>query len=156
MKRMILCAAGISGFFLFFCSGIFSQEQAPAPRRGPERAIPAEMGAVRELVENYHEAVFNSEKEKIRAELRKTLSGQQDAEGEQAKSTLEKLAAQADSIALAARGSRDETLDSRIDELQAMVRKMQAENDAAREAGIEARLERLLAPRRERTRPEGR
>ncbi len=156
MKRMILCAAGIFGVFLFFCSGIFSQEQAPAPRRAAERAIPAEMEAVRGLVEKYHEAVFNSEKEKIRAELRKTLSGQQDTEGEQAKARLEKLETQADLIALAARGSQDETLDSRIEELQAMIEEMRTEHEAAREAGIDARLERLLSPRRERTRPEGR
>ncbi len=156
MKRMILCAVSIFGVFLFFCSGISSQEQAPAPRRGAERGIPAEMEAVRGLVEKYHEAVFNSEKEKIRTELRKTLSENQAPGGAQAKSRLEKLEAQAGLIALAARRSQDETLDSRIEELQAMIEEMQAEHNAAREAEIDARLERLLAPRRERTRPEGR
>lgn len=155
-QRMILCAGCIFGVFLFFCSGIFSQEQAPAPRRGAERGIPAEMEAVRRLVEEYHAAVFNAEKERIKTELRKTLSEQQAPREAQAKSRLERLETQADSVALAARSSQDETLDSRIAELQAMIKEMQAEHNAAREANIDARLERLLAPRRERTRPEGR
>ncbi len=156
MKRMVLCAGCVFGVFMFFCSGVFSQEQAPAPRRGAERGIPAEMEAVRGLVEEYHAAVFNAEKERIRTELRKTLSERQDPGEAQAKSRLERLEAQADSIALAARRSQDETLNSRIAALQAMIKEMQAEHNASREAAIDARLERLLAPRRERTRPEGR
>ncbi len=156
MKRMVLCAGCVLGAFMFFCSGVFSQEQAPAPRRGAERGIPAEMEAVRGLVEEYHAAVFNTEKDRIRDELRKTLSDRRDPAEARAKSRLERLETQADLVALAARSSQDETLDSRIAALQAMIKEMQAEHNAAREAEIDARLERLLAPRRERTRPEGR
>ena len=156
MKHFIFCGGCIAGVLLLFCTGVFSQEQAPAPGWGGERGVRAGTEAVRGLVESYREAASDAEKERIKAELRKNLSGSHAPGEAQEKARLERLEIQADLIALAARRVEDETLDSRIEELQAMVKEMLAEHNAAREAGIDLRLERLLAPGRERARPEGR
>lgn len=156
MKRFIFFGGCVLGVIFLFCPGVFSQEHAPAPGRGTERGVWAGMEAARGLFESYHAASSEAEKERIKAELRKTLS-ESHASGEaEAKARLERLEIQADLIDIAARRGEEETLAARIGELQAMVKEMVAEHNASREAGIDLRLQRLLAPSRERTRPEGR
>ena len=65
MKRFVFFGGCVLGVILLFSPGVFSQEQAPAPGWGTERGVRSGMEAARGLVERYHAASSEVEKERI-------------------------------------------------------------------------------------------
>lgn len=158
MKRLnagMYCLAAC----LVFSPAVFSQERPPAraeSRRIEDRALPEGMGEMMELVRKYHETDSEAEKSEIRSGIRKMLEEGQFAGHALNIARLKRLEDAAASAESEARGLGSEALVSGIASMRTTIGEMLDEAVSGRDTAVSARLERLLAPRRERARPESR